>query len=269
MQRADQSDQLRRRPIHLHQVLHTLPLTPPHPCAYLEGQSARDRGFALARLDSETWEYLLESGWRRAGGMIYEPNCPYCKECTPLRIPVGTFQPNRSQRRALKLNQDLTAELVPAYIDDERADLYRRYIRARHDGLMPGSRREFENFLGLSPVDTFEIEFRQRTGTPAEGLLKAVMVLDRTPNAWNAVYCYFDVAESKRSLGTYAIMQAVRLCRQFCGAGENAHLYLGYWVAGSKTMGYKARFHPHEVRRPDGRWGAVGASPADGRQRSG
>lgn len=263
MQRADESDQLRRKPIHLNQVLHTLPLTPPHPCAYIEGQSARDRGFALARLDSETWEYLLESGWRRAGGMIYEPNCPYCHECTPLRIPVGRFAPNRIQRRTIKLNHDLTAEIVPAYVDEERADLYRRYIRSRHDGLMSGSRREMENFLGMSPVDTFEIEFRQNTqghpksSTTTEGLLKAVMVVDRTPNAWNAVYCYFDPDDKKRSLGTFAITQAVTLCRHHCSAGDDAHLYLGYWVPGSKTMGYKARFHPHEIRGRDGRWQPV------------
>lgn len=248
-----QSSHYQLRTVHLRQVLHTLPPMAPHPCAYLPGQIARDRGFAVTHLDAESWQIFLETGWRRAGGMIYQPVCPFCNKCTPLRIPVSEFKPNRSQRRTLKRNRDLTARIVNTRIDDERADLYRTYINQRHHGMMSGSRRELEQFLGMSPVNTFEIEIRQWTeneqSTPFESApLKAVMVLDRCAKAWSAVYCYFDTSEPKRSIGTFAILNAIELCRKHGPAKENAHLYLGYWVPDSDEMGYKSNYHPHEIK---------------------
>lgn len=230
------------------QILHTLPSLPGHPCAYLAGRIARDRGFAVSHLNSATWGSLLESGWRRAGAIIYEPACPMCRECIPIRIPIGRFSPSRSQRRARARNADLTVRLTPVAITDERAELYRKYITTRHNGMMSGSRREFEQFVGASPVDTCELECRLGRR------LVSVGTIDRTPAAWNCVYCYFDPELSWRSLGTFNVLQAIELCGDHCPAGNEAHIYLGYWIAGSKTMAYKTNFRPHELRTPSGAW---------------
>jgi leucyl-tRNA---protein transferase len=230
------------------QVLHTLPESPPHPCAYLPGQVARDRGFAVHRMEAGSWQSMLESGWRRSGMTIYEPACPFCTSCRSLRLPVGDFVPDRSMHRIARVNRDLSIRIAPVTIDDERYDLYRRYLRQRHDGLMTGSRREFELFLGQSPVNTCEIEMRL-----GEKLV-CVGTTDRTGSAWSCVYCYFDPDMPRRSLGTFNILKTIELCAQQCPAGREARLYLGYWVHGSKTMMYKSRFLPHEVLRQDGRW---------------
>ncbi|MCC6907320.1 MAG: arginyltransferase [Phycisphaerales bacterium] len=244
---TEQSSEVRQSAV---QVLHTLPESPPHACAYLPGQVARDRGFGVHRMQSGTWQTMLESGWRRSGMTIYEPACPFCSQCKSLRIPVGAFAPDRTMRRLARLNCDLSARLVPVTIDDERYDLYRRYIRQRHDGMMTGSRREFELFLGQSPVDTCELELR------LEGRLICVGTIDRTPAAWSCVYCYFDPELPRRSLGTYNIFKSIEFCARHCPAGSESRLYLGYWVDGSKTMAYKARFRPHEVLEA-GRWRRV------------
>ncbi len=233
------------------QVLHTLPESPVHPCAYLPGRSARDRGFAVHHMEPNTWQSMLESGWRRSGMMIYEPACPFCAKCRSIRLPVGAFKPDRTMRRVLRDNDDLTVRLTPITIDDERHDLYRRYLIQRHDGMMTGSRREFELFLGHSPVDTCEIEMRL-----GEQLL-CVGTIDRTPAAWSCVYCYYDPNWPRRSLGTLNILRSLECCARQCPAGTDARLYLGYWVDRSKTMAYKARFRPHEVLSEGGRWRRV------------
>jgi len=233
-------------------LLLRLPVLPPHPCAYIDGQIARDRGFVVSRLDSKQWAGLLESGWRRSGMMIYEPDCPMCRQCYPVRIPIARFNPNRSQRRTIKSNSDLTARIVPVQITDERAELYHRYINTKHDGLMDGSRAEMTHFLGRSAVDTVEIEYR--LGDDPDARLLSVGTIDRTPIGWSCVYCYYDPDEPKRSLGTYNVLTAVDLCRSQCPAGDDAFVYLGYWVPGSRTMSYKSRFRVCEVRGHDGRW---------------
>jgi len=233
------------------QVLHTLPESPVHPCAYLPGRVASDRGFAVHHMEPNTWQSMLESGWRRSGMMIYEPACPLCAQCRSIRLPVDEFKPDRTMRRLLRRNDDVTVRLTPITLDDEHYDLYRRYITQRHDGMMTGSRREFELFLGQSPVDTCELELR------LGDQLLSVGTIDRTPAAWSCVYCYYDLNCPQRSLGTLNILKSLECCSRQCPAERAPRVYLGYWVDRSKTMAYKARFRPHEVLDHGGRWRRV------------
>lgn len=227
-------------------VLHQLPPMPGHPCAYLPGQIARDRGFVVSRMSPDAWQVMLENGWRRAGMMIYEPACPFCRQCIPLRIPITRFRPSRTQRKCWNRNQDLEVRLTPVLTDEERYDLYRRYITIRHNGMMTGSRREFEQFLGMSPVETCEIEYR------LDGRLVAVATTDRFPGGWSSVYCYYDPEESRRSLGTFNVLMSIELCRDELGG--HARLYLGYWVENSSTMAYKSDFQPFEYFDSNRQW---------------
>lgn len=202
-------------------------------------------------MEPATWQSMLESGWRRSGMTIYEPVCPFCRQCRSIRLPVGAFKPDRSMRRVLRRNDDVSVRLTPIALDDEHYDLYRRYITTRHDGMMTGSRREFELFLGQSPVDTCEMELR------LGDQLLSVGTIDRTPAAWSCVYCYYDPDLPQRSLGTLNILKSLEGCARQCPAGIASHLYLGYWVDRSKTMAYKSRFRPHEVLSGSGQWQRV------------
>ena len=80
--------------------------------------------------------------------------------------------------------------------------------------------------------------------------LIAVAYVDSLPEALSAIYCYYDPTERTRSLGTFNILSLL------ASAGERGlpHVYLGYYVAGCRSMEYKRTFRPNEVLRPNGRW---------------
>jgi arginine-tRNA-protein transferase len=129
-------------------------------------------------------------------------------------------------------------------ITAEKLALYRRYLEARHDGQMDGSLAELQTLGAGSPVRTFEIEYR------LSGRLVAVGVADVEPAAMSAVYCYFDPDEGRRSLGRFNVLWMIDECRR----RGLPWLYLGYWVAVSPKMSYKAEYRPCELLGADGRW---------------
>lgn len=114
--------------------------------------------------------------------------------------------------------------------------------------MMSGSASEFRRFLGETPVDSCEIEYR------VDSRLIAVGTVDRTPGGWSCVYCYYDPDEMARSLGTFNVLMSIELCRDMCPAGDAALVYLGYWVNRSSSMAYKTNFQPYEIMRPDKTW---------------
>jgi arginine-tRNA-protein transferase len=62
------------------------------------------------------------------------------------------------------------------------------------------------------------------------------------------VYSFFESEEASRSLGTFMILDHITRAREM----GLAYVYLGYWVEGSRKMGYKGRFLPQERLMPHG-----------------
>ena len=71
---------------------------------------------------------------------------------------------------------------------------------------------------------------------------------DVTPRALSAIYHYHDFDQADRGLGTFALLQSLRVA----GEMRKPYLYLGYYIAGSRSMSYKARFRPCEILTPTG-----------------
>jgi arginine-tRNA-protein transferase len=79
------------------------------------------------------------------------------------------------------------------------------------------------------------------TGT-GDGPLIAVALSDRMSDGFSMVYSFFDTEQPHRSLGTWMILDHIARAR----ARGLPHVYLGYWVEGSRKMAYKTRFQPQE-----------------------
>ena len=223
--------------------------TPGHPCSYLAGREATtvfvDPGHPR---NSALYTLLSRHGFRRSGTHIYRPECSRCSACIPVRLPVARFRPRRIQRRVQAANRDLVFRVRPARFDSQHFTLYRRYLSARHagGGMDDPSPGQYRDFLTSTWCDTLFFEYS------LGGAVVAVSVIDRLADAFSCVYTFFDPAHERRSLGTYAILHAVDVAQR----RSLRWLYLGYYIADSPKMRYKADYRPQE-RLIDGRWTAA------------
>jgi leucyl-tRNA---protein transferase len=229
---------MRSDPVRLFQTL-------PHACGYYADRTAQNLVIdpAAPQLD-QLYAPALERGFRRAGGHLYFPHCPQCHACTPCRVDVERFTPDRAQRRCLKRNTDLQIrESIPSY-NRERHHLYERYLQQRHPGggMDDAEASDFRRFLTAPWSPTLFLEMRKHDR------LLALAVTDVCLNGVSAVYTFYDPAETARSLGTFAILQQIELARR----RAIPWLYLGFWIDAHPKMDYKRRFHPLQIRKADG-----------------
>jgi arginyl-tRNA--protein-N-Asp/Glu arginylyltransferase len=216
----------------------------PSPCPYLPDRESRLLLVRPRQMRPGLYHLLLDLNFRRLGWGVYRPQCDGCAECRQLRLPVRDFRPSRAQRRCRARNADVVATMGPPEATEEKHDVYRRYLDARHDGEMTGSWDEFEDFLHQAPPLAHEVVFR------VGGRLLGAGIVDLEPEAVSAVYFYFDPDLAERSPGTFNVLWLVQECRR----RGIPWLYLGYHVDGGRGMDYKTVFRPHQILGNDGRW---------------
>jgi arginine-tRNA-protein transferase len=216
------------------------------PCPYVPGRFERKLVTELTGREALSfYNALSRAGFRRSHHLAYRPACVGCAACVPVRIPVADFQLSRSLRRIQKTNLDLTARLAECEASLEQFRLFQRYQRSRHADSDMASMTfgDFRSMIEDSPVMSRIIELRDARGSCIGACL--VDVLD---DGISAVYSFFDPGEPRRSLGTLLVLALINAARQ---AGL-PYAYLGYWIAESRKMAYKARFRPLEALLPQG-----------------
>lgn len=215
--------------------------TAPLPCPYVAGRTERKVVTEITGPDADALhDRLSRAGFRRSHNIAYAPVCPGCNACVPIRIPVATFQPDRTLRRIARANEGMEGFEVPARATTEQFQLFQRYQQARHgDGDMATmSFYDYRAMVEDTPIDSFIVEFRD-----GDDRLLGACLTDRLSDGLSAVYSYFVPGLDRRSVGTYTILWLIERAR----ALGLPHVYLGYWVAESRKMAYKARFRPSEI----------------------
>lgn len=216
------------------------------PCPYLDGRVERNLFTEMRGAQAQDLhDQLALAGFRRSHHIVYRPACPGCNGCVPIRVPVASFAPTRSQQRVWKKNTDLIVDTGSALATDEHYDLFFRYQRARHSGgeMAAMSFSDFRAMVEDSVVDTELMSIRDTSGT-----LLGACLIDILSSGLSAVYSYFEPSEDRRSLGTFSILQLVREAM----ARERSYVYLGYWIEDCDKMTYKSRFQPVEHLGPKG-----------------
>lgn len=232
----------------------TTALAPPHhffatstlPCPYVDGQHERKLVVELFGHDApDFYNNLSRAGFRRSHSLAYRPACVGCERCVPVRIPVAAFVESRSLRRIRNLNRDLDAGAGVARADHDQFRLFQRYQRSRHaeSDMAAMTYTDYRAMVEDTPLTTALVRLRDR-----DGMLHGACLADLLDDGVSAVYSFYDPAESKRGLGTMLILSLVDEARR----RHLPYVYLGYWIAESPKMGYKARFRPLEALQAEG-----------------
>ncbi|HUN80106.1 MAG TPA: arginyltransferase [Phycisphaerae bacterium] len=217
---------------------------PAHPCSYLPDRTAINEFTVAGRLSGAEYHALMDRGFRRSGDVVYRPACPGCRECIPIRVPVGDFAPSRSHRRVLRKNRDVEITVASPRLSDEKWQVYASYLAAMHDGTMSDDREGLEEFLYQSPTSTLEMVYR------IEGKVVAAGIVDVCPEALSSVYFYFDPLHARRSLGIFGALKEIEECRR----RQIPYWYIGYYIRDCRRMNYKAQFQPCELLDENGHW---------------
>ena len=97
-------------------------------CSYLVGK--KEKRLYVNLLNSDESDSLIteltKNGFRRSFDHMYVPICENCNQCISSRINLEKFKLSKSNKRNLKINQDLILTDACSSIKEQRYNLFRK-----------------------------------------------------------------------------------------------------------------------------------------------
>lgn len=206
--------------------------------------------FLRARVAPEQMDMLWARGWRHFGEYFFRYSIGHhdgeARKVIPLRIDLEKFSPSRSQKRAAGRNRDLDVIVRPTFIDEEKQQLFHRH-KQRFNHNVPDT---IYDFVSTRPAETPCVG--REIAVFKDSKLIGVSFLDLGSTSSSSVYAMFDPDESKRSLGIFMILEAIRYSRELgC-----RYYYPGYAYRGPSFYDYKKNFSGLEYYEWEQGWKA-------------
>jgi arginyl-tRNA--protein-N-Asp/Glu arginylyltransferase len=214
----------------------------PRTCSYLPYEIASLEIRGISAMSPEESADLLARGYRRFGWQVFRPACRACTKCLSMRIPVQQFEPNGSERRVLRRNSDIRAELQPLWVTAEHIALYNTYHRFMHQHRGWPSQQ-----INLATYHQEFLSGASETGRQwlyfQGDRLVGVSLMDEVPGAISLTYFFYHPEWRTQSPGTFSILTQLAYAK----SRGLEYAYLGYWIDECPSMRYKGRFRPREI----------------------
>lgn len=224
----------------MHELFHYIEA--PHRCSYLPLETASLEIHGIAAMSPSEYAELLARGYRRFGWQVFRPACPHCSKCRSVRIPVRQFQLRASERRVLRRNERIRAELHPLFVSREHIALYNQWHRFMHQ----------HRGWPMQHIDaeTYRAEFLSGAADCGRqwlyfdnDRLVGIALMDEVPGAISLVYFFYDPGWRADSPGNFSILNQIL----YAQSAAIDYAYLGYWIEECQSMKYKGRFGPKEI----------------------
>jgi len=203
-------------------------------CPYLPDRKKQIRYFLASELNESDISLLLAKGWRKFGVYFFQPSCPDCSECIPVRVLCDEFKPSKSQRRNLKKNSNIDIVFAPLKYSERAFEIYKDHSSQRFS--QESNLEEFISGFFSPSVPSLQSEYY------LNGELIGLGFLDKGEDCLSSVYFIYDTKFSHLGLGTFSILKEIEHT-QMLGL---KYYCLGYYVQECQRMAYKNNFRPRE-----------------------
>ncbi|PCJ52584.1 MAG: arginyltransferase [Planctomycetota bacterium] len=211
-------------------------------CSYIPHEIMKQHYLIYDQCDLNSYETILNKGYRRFGKFFFRHHCNNCKKCRSIRVINNLFKPSKSQRKVLNKNDGIKIKLSRPTISIEHMELFDKYHKFRKETRGWSEKNTTPEDYFSSFIDGHE-DYGYEMQYFFENKLIAIGLIDILKESTSSVYFYYDPDWQKKSLGTYSLLKEIELSKQ----QNKKYSHLGYWIKENQSMKYKSNFKPHEL----------------------